>query len=459
MATPTPPTNAGVNPSGGGVVQEPWRWPVYISFIVLVAASVGLMLIVGIQSWQQLHTTPNVRISVNDGTPVTREQISEDFKTAFEWYRERVDNLQKLIAVLIGISSFYAVGVAVTSYLNGQTYLKQLALQGNEFLQEMRTKTAEAGEAVKNANVQLNQATQTSNELRSKFNTFGQIRESLLSVMERVDQMLPDVTPILPKYESLDGEIKEEIYFGERSLAFADLLAAGEETGVGNQRISRTFATLERFYRTRFRSEGAKIKFDLSIHRSQWTVQQREIFSLLDRALMYGRMAVARDPKNFPAWTQLGISRQNAELHGLAIEAFNQSLTLRPDQQKARFFMSLSQHGQEQYSQAEATLTDALNRSLWEDREDLDRRQDIFYNRACARSRLASSSTDGAAQLAFAEAAMVDLNSACPRADAYQLTLFVRDCESTGDLAHLAQNYPVQIAIIRERLSGTRPSV
>ena len=95
-------------------------------------ASLVLISIVGFQTWQELRAKPEVNVSIKDASEGTLEQVRANVKTDFEWYRDRVDNLQKLIAVLIGLSSLYTIVVAVTSYLDGQTYLDQVRNKAEE---------------------------------------------------------------------------------------------------------------------------------------------------------------------------------------------------------------------------------------------------------------------------------------------------------------------------------------
>ena len=283
------------------------------------------------------------------------------------------------------------------------------------------------------------------------------VNGNLQKLVKSVNDAFPEVEPIAPWYESLSGEKKEKIYHWERSLAFAEVLAGNGVDDV-NKDLAQTFCALGRFYRVRFKSETdvAKVKFDKAT-RSTWTVEQRSVYSLLERALMYGQKAVDLNRESFSAWTELGISRQADGSHDLAMEALTQSRLLRADQQKARFFLSISQHLQERFSEAERTLTQALGLTVWETQENPERQPDLFYSRACARSRLAFSArtTDGKA---FADAAMLDLEKGCPKIDAYRLKLFNDDCDEDGDLEHLLKNYRERIKTIQMRLNGELPS-
>jgi hypothetical protein len=89
--------------------QDAWRWPVYLAFAILLLASLGLMGIIAVQSWQELHRTPSRLVAVHDASKTAHDQALADLKDAFDVYRDRVDNLQKLVALLIGLSSLYAV--------------------------------------------------------------------------------------------------------------------------------------------------------------------------------------------------------------------------------------------------------------------------------------------------------------------------------------------------------------
>ena len=80
-------------------------------------------------------------------------------------------------------------------------------------------------------------------------------------------------------------------------------------------------------------------------------------------------MAVDRDPKNYSAWTELGISRMAS---GIAIpaaasaarKALEKSLDLRPEQQRARYQMSILQHRAGHYAPDVAKIRARLEGNL-----------------------------------------------------------------------------------------------
>lgn len=451
-------------------------WPIQAVFIVLVLASLGLMGMVGLQSWQEIHRSEGATVWGKGGTPVTSNQAVADIQSGFNEYKDRTDNLQKLVAALVGLSSLYAVVLAITGYVNGQNYLKQLELSGDEFFRQAKGKVDEAGSKLGEADTKLaeaqaklletqaklDEAQKTSEDLQKKFNAFTQVNDSLKQIIDRVSHAMPDIEPVALTYEELPSDLRESIYYSERSLAFAQFISF-EADGALGESMSQALMALARFYRARFRSESAAFKPvpHLGVARVSWTPEQQRVLSLLERAWMYGKMAVERDPANFSAWTDLEMTQVLLKLSSIHPEdALKKSLALREDQQKARYLMSILQHSRGDYSGAEISLTQAIARKFWETEENLERQPDLYYNRACARAKLA-----GGAQLTQAQRrnfmmnALKDLETGCPKKSDHGLKVFDEDCAAGGDLEVLVKQYSTEVAVIRERLEGKRPAL
>lgn len=451
-------------------------WPIQAVFLVLVLASLGLMAMVALQSWQEIHRSEAATVWGKGGTPITGSQMAADIQSGFNEYKDRTDNLQKLVAALVGLSSLYAVVLAITGYVNGQNYLKQLELSGNEFFQQAKSKVDEADTKLGDADTRLNDAQtklletqakldaaqKTSEDLQKKFNAFTQVNENLKQIIDRVSHAMPDIEPVALTYEELPSDLRESIYYSERSLAFAQFLSF-EADGALGEGMSQALMALARFYRARFHSESAAFKVapHLGVKRATWTLEQQRVLSLLERAWMYGKMAVERDPANFSAWTDLEMTQYLLKLPSVDPEvALKKSLALRGDQQKARYQMSILQHSRGDYADAEKSLTQAMACRFWETEENPERQPDLFYNRACARAKLAMDAKLTAPQkVAFLDAALKDLEAGCPRKNDYALKVFREDCRVGGDLEPVVQQYPAAVEIIQERLQGTRPSL
>jgi hypothetical protein len=464
-APPSPPIFA----------QPPVRyvvWPIHTVFLILVLASLALMGIVGLQSWQdwkEMQRSGGQTVWSKGGVPVTSNQAVADIQSGFNEYKDRTDNLQKLVAALVGLSSLYAVVLAITGYVNGQNYLKQLEISGNEFLQQARgkvdeanAKLTEAGRQLDDAKAKLAEAQKTGDDLQKKFNAFTQVNENLKQVIERVSHAMPDIEPVALTYERLSSDLRESIYFSERSLAFAQFLSF-EDGGSLGEGMSQALMALARFYRARFHSESAAFKPapHLGVSRSSWSPEQQSVLGLLERAWMYGKMAVERDANNFSAWTDLEMTEVLLKLPGIDPElALKKSLALREDQQKARYMTSILQHSRGEYDAAEATLTQAMARKLWETEENPERRPDLYYNRACARAKLAvGKNLTQSQKMAFLDGALEDLKTGCPKKNDHALKVFDDDCAAGGDLEPLVTQYPTEVGMIRERLEGKRPSI
>jgi len=407
------------------------------------------MAMVGIQSWQEMR-----RSLKDQGSTIA------DIKAEFDEYKDRTDNLQKLVAALVGLSSLYAIVLAITGYVNGQNYLREL--QGK--VDEAEEKLEEAKGKLDKTNAALLDAEKTGEDLQKKFNAFTQVNENLRQLIERVGHAMPDIEPVALTYEGLSSDLRESIYFSEKSLAFAQFISF-EADGTLGEGMSRALMALGRFYRARFHSEcacaGLKPLPHLGLPRASCTPEQQRVLGLLERAWMYGNMAVERDPTNFSAWTDLEMTQFLLKLPDVdPEEALKKSLALREDQQKARYLMSIVQHSRGDYAAAEVSLTQAMGRKFWETEENLDRQPDLYYNRACARAKLAAGKNLTQTQrLAFLYSAAADLTKGCPKKNDHALKIFDEDCAAGGDLEPVVAQYPKVVAIARERLEGKRPSI
>ena len=130
----------------------------------------------------------------------------------------------------------------------------------------------------------------------------------------------------------------------------------------------------------------------------------------LDRARFYFRHAAELDRQNAPALNDLGyvqlLTGQIAESKG----AFEKSLAIDPNQQRARYnlaFIALDLDPAESIR----LLTEALRMPKWQGSQLAQDHADILYQRACARTKLGKSVSGKERKEQF-ELAMNDLETA-----------------------------------------------
>jgi tetratricopeptide (TPR) repeat protein len=166
---------------------------------------------------------------------------------------------------------------------------------------------------------------------------------------------------------------KQEILFYEMTVATFDLF----DVTVARQEISEIYHGLGNYY-------GQKYVDDRTKHRENQLDMERSQF-YLDRAIRTDRTNVsALNDRSFLA---LALALPPDFL--AAIEVLEGSLLAEPPQQRARYNLALVRQSQGDYSESERLLTEALALTNWENTPVPKRVVNLYYNRACARTRLA----------------------------------------------------------------------
>jgi tetratricopeptide (TPR) repeat protein len=275
-------------------------------------------------------------------------------------------------------------------------------------------------------------------------------------MIDRMQQLLPDTEWLQTHLEGISPIERQEILLYERSAALCVLL---NPKGL-QEKASDLFRRLCRYYRARYAAERRILvekqkTLGLAGRPDYFHDIDRQIGSFLERARVYIDLAYP-DAKHFVRlneeaiieWERVGSDKEKAR------ELLNESLKRQPRQQRAHYWLSILNHVSESYEAAEDELTKALCEENWEAFKNPEKRLDILYNRACARSRLGERSPETEVQKNYADLATKDLLLACPGPNKMSLKFFLNDTKPGGDLAWLETKKPEDVKRALRRVKG-----
>ena len=302
--------------------------------------------------------------------------VIEDAKglqAAFDGYKDRVDNAQKLVAALIGLSSLYALALGFTSFLGAQHYLQTLKDQAALAAAQTETLRNDAERKISGQvrsmrrqwrEARLDAARQRV-ELQKQFPLFGSIDKMFSGVL---DQMKFLSVPFMVDFDEIDDarwrEMRVKILSYEKVFAGFDLVdAPGFE-----KPIIDAFSYLGRFYRKNFQKTGLKDD--------------------LDRARFYSGVAVNKSGRRYTALNNFAATWLESDL-AKARALAGESLDKHPKQQSALYILAWIDDEEGNFAEAVRRLAEALKIPVWEDRPDR-MKSAVHYNFACALSKLAA---------------------------------------------------------------------
>ncbi|MGA2598280.1 MAG: hypothetical protein ABSH09_14975 [Bryobacteraceae bacterium] len=422
------------------VAPSPWfRGLATWGLALLLTANLALLLIVLAQVWQDSWKPPLLIVNT-----------ARDLQTIFDIYKDRVDNLQKLITVLVGLASLYSIVLGITAYLSAQKYV------------------ADFGKAIDDANAQTK-------VLRRQLPILRGIDRSLRESLDRISKQLPDTEYLSEAYLKLTDDQREELLHYERSMAFLEFLDPGSKNA---HIVSNLYPKRGTLCRVRYQTEKARLesggrRFLRDNPPESWQPEERDLYSLIDRAKLYANRSLMHNPGNFGTLTDLAVIEWELSYRKARPEPFDwirESLRVQPHQQRAYYWLGLFhlRRGKEsekrseiavaktEYTAAVQSFSDALAQNIWEVEAAPKLRNDILYNRACALSRLAKLEENPARQNEFGRSAWNDLEQACPEPDK-SFGDNLREDISDGDLTWLNRRQPAAISALQSRLAGVTP--
>jgi hypothetical protein len=352
---------------------------------------------------------------------------SADVKDKLDSYKVQVDDLQRMVSLLVTFSSLYALVLGVTSYLSAQSLLEQ-SKENAKRIEALRT------------------------DIEKSYPFFKNMGDRMKSVNEHLEALMPDSDERGDYFERLSPADKQNLEVVEQSavswLYFLDF--SGER-----EMASNIHRNLGKYYSARYQHQRDALEQEIkdasqlpatNPARNVDVVERRRAIDLLaQRARFFLSSAMEKNPDNFLAYNDLAYLFQDMEstVSSAAESLYLSSVRLDSKQQRAYYNLALIEHGRKEYKKAEELSTRALLNSKWQTRQNAEREDDIHYNRACYRSRLQNA--DGTEE---------DLRGSCKAKDQKRLDLLIGDCGTDGDLEWFASQRPTVIDALKRILAG-----
>jgi tetratricopeptide (TPR) repeat protein len=399
----------------------------------LLLATFAVLVIVVMYWWQAWSYAR----SVTDGYPHSVVMEQKVLESTLAEYKTQIDDLQRLVSLLTGLASFYTLALGITSYFTAQHIIDRSKESAHD-IDDYRT-----------------EAKKIYDGLEKQYPFFINFSAHIDQALDRLIFLLPNEEERDEFWEKLKEMEKQEILFLELSMAFVQHL------DFRDKRIAVLYRRLGKFYSAWYLvgKEDAGNAPPLPPGRNLNTVEDLAI-----RAFFYLERAVEHDPRNFTALNDFGLAcidmwklptkspgsrddyRRRADL------SWEDSLRLRPDQQRARYNRANSFKRDDKIEAAITELQSALRVKHWEYKASPIHVKDIHYNLGCFQSLLGDRQEKaGKPWDQLVEGAARNLEAGCEhynssdRVRAETLKALLGDCDSGGDLFWLAQKRPESI--------------
>lgn len=402
------------------------RLTMFVLVLLVVSCVAIFVALVGHDLWTEISRTPSVLSQPRPSLSVSDKE--EIIATEIDAYNKRAEDLEKLISFLIGLSVLYTLALGATSYLSLQHAFQRAQGTVNE-MEAIRSKTQ--AELEKSTGHAAEKAAEVVREIRDEFPLFGYMDVSIRRITKNLLALLPFLGWSDDLYEKLSEQQKQEILFYEKTVAgleFFDLRTIRKD-------VSKIFDGLGNFYALKKKYEGS-----------------HSLPADLERCQFYLDRARKVDQENIAAWNDTAfvalVLESPMNLQKVR-DCCTNSLRIDPNQQRARYNLAIAEHISENFPIAESLLTEALNLERWQEKHYPPRMHNLYYNRACARSRMA-----GAEDISrpdrekLLEEALTDIHKAFEEPkfwDKEDRATLANDAKAGGDIHLLAEKFAVEI--------------
>lgn len=316
-------------------------------------------------------------------------------KERLELYGKRADDIQRLITILLTVSTIYGIALAVNAY----TEVKNSAQKVDKLLEK------------------------TEADVLKIFPLFEAIESSINNMMHHLLGVLPRLDLHEKTYASFSAEEKEKIFYYEKSVSALEVF----NMKPFSEQVSAIFHGLGSFYALKYQA--------------QKTPQDRE------RSVFYLEKAIELDPKNVKALNDRGYAAlvmdqdfENAKKY------LTKSLDIDDDQQRPRYNLAYIAHMQKEYLKSVEHITEALARHKWQVSPYAPRRMDLYYQRACSYVRLGIAAGTPPPKVDYFDFSVKDLKVIAEHQDTDWkgiLTAFCGTKETVGDKDPGGDLYPL----------------
>jgi tetratricopeptide (TPR) repeat protein len=382
---------------------------------IVVAAALALLILSVYLLWNArqwdylpLHTSYTSDLDA-------RAQLFQD---KLEIYSRRVNDMESLVIILLGITGLYTIVFILTADYNARSTGRQVGRAMLNVKEQMATSIGNLRELkeearaafraeAKNASDRLDQIQQRAHEM------IEQVRAEAQSVSPVPGEMERDLEGIQRRLAELAAaphseEERQELLHYETALPTVELFHS-RRVGV---HLARIYATLARYYGA---SDPARSHFYLN----RAAVLAPGDFETANNA---GALAMEGNPPDL----------RQARKH------FEQSLATQPNQQRAKYELARIARSEPDFEKALGLLESALRSEKWETQQDARNTALVQYELACV---LAHSGPQNYKR------AVDCLTGAFEHPSPMLDERLLRDTEEGGDLFELANTPPYSKAI------------
>jgi tetratricopeptide (TPR) repeat protein len=326
-------------------------------------------------------------------------------------YKGEADALRSLIMLLIGLGSLYAIALGVAQYVNAE----QTAKRADQSINDAITRSEKSADRV--AAMQA--------EIVRNYPMLHGLAGALTRIVAELNRRLADTEEldIVGAYKRLSTDDHFRILMLERLLPLYDHFVGPDAD------LSEMFRGVGRFYIGQHLDSSASqgVNVNAAAH-----------------ARFYLERAIGFSEGNFAALNDLGFVLEEIGDIAEAERLYQRSLLQQPRQQRARYNLALLAYARKDFETGVNLVTEALTYENWQRAPSGRRVGDLYYNRACFRSRRGAET----GQDHYADSAVQDLRDTSRFLTDEIRTNFSRDV-GTGDLEWLNRVRPDQISEVR----------
>ncbi|MGA2742468.1 MAG: hypothetical protein ABSG65_34150 [Bryobacteraceae bacterium] len=323
---------------------------------------------------------------------------------------QQANQNQWLLSIVLAVAGLLTLAQGAFAFFSAQNYAKQ----ADDAVRKIEARAAEAS-----ARFPLLEGTERANE--RAFERLTRIRKQL-----NIDQNL---------YKRLNSDpIARQEILSLESFAVTQFLASeGNAPGVIDH-----LQLLGKFYADKYVSGERKFEADF------------------ERALYYCTLVYKMPDRDISALNELGWLHMMVEMPPnlkMARALFNDSLAAEPKQQRALYnlgYLVFDPEDVAKLAEARGYFERAAKIENWEKTPNEDSKSRVYYNLACAYSRLAEHEDDTWERQKLRQLATAALDKAADKGGTERET-FEGDIKKGGDLYELASSRPAQVAAIWQR--------
>jgi hypothetical protein len=406
--------------------------------------------------------------------PASLAEEEKAYKDRLELYGKRADDLERLLTLLLGGSTVYALAVGVNAYQQAKDAKEKLTNLATDTKHQTDALLANSQKQIKaiddlvvdaKARITTTQAEATSetkeliarSELRIAryFPLFQDMDVALGRITHKILNLLPSLDVVDGKFQQLSEQQIQEILFYEKAMSTFEFF----NTEPLKSELSGMFHGLGNFYALKFKaSENERGRTNQAAPTSS---QDKEADKQdRERARFYLDYAISKDRRNMAALNDRGyfaLIIDHPENREEAARNFLASLAVDDDQQRARYNLALNEHRAKSYQKSLEIIDVALEKTKWQKGPRPERIPDLWYNRACSLACLAGTKAEPESTRLL-EAALKDLERVAAAEKANWVELYksfeadlktkAESAEKDGDLILLLQR-PESAAHIR----------